>query len=743
LALHFLLTSDLLASLKLDTAPVGWQEMKTLLVRSEVYWGVTLTMSSDLTFWKEGAAYLRLIYEGGTDANGVVIPAQGIEGVVALSVFESDPNEFRTNEIYRGRVDFTTYRTSENGCQVKLKELGFATNLLNRAETDVDLLPSATSVSSLGGVALAPLTPTTVTLHSQMLRLKYEASQVANGDQSPGNMFGDEDDASREQLLYLGFDTQATNDLGVEPFGGGFVAGEAKDAVPVYTAKESGVFTIALAIYAKVEAHNTAGPKFESVDRQWHFRINGNAASATRLLPDFQGSDYDGDYVESVSIAPVSFTVTLKEGDSIYVYGDYYVHDVGGIGTGIRYRATLSCVLYPGSYLRITAESTTAPTPCRGLLVHDVLQRQVESMTDAPGGFYSEYYGRTDSQPAYVQDGPGALRLITNGFGLRGFPLPLDAMQPNADGTDPRKPLTANFNQVFNSLSALDCLGAGQELREGKPTLRVEPRAFFFQPTESLQLGAVKGLVKSPYLPLIYNAAEFGYQRWQSGAAVGLDEFNGQRRYTLPISAQKATYSQLSQLNGGGYLLEEARRQPYTAGTNKEGKADQDLFIIRLRRTDSQQLVTAKNEAFSLVTGILDADTAYNLEDSPARMLRRHGFWLRAGLAPQAAAGKQLLRGTTEGNDKLVSQLLTESLPVDEHADVPLSELASPLFVAETYEFTVKLRRHQVRQLARKPYGLISFLDSQGTRKRGYLLKMECAPASGQASFTLLRAPHS
>jgi hypothetical protein len=740
-ALHFLLTSDLLESLKLDTAPVGWQEMKYLFQRDEVYHGVTLTMGSDLTFWKLGAAYLRLLYEGGTDADGKVIDAQGVEAVAVLNVFERDPNEFRTSEIYRARIDFTTYRSSENGVQVKLKELGFATNLLTRADSEIDLLPSTLGATSLGGAALAPLEPATILLHSQMLRLQYEATQEGESPLSDGLMFGDNEDASHEQLLYFGFNKAGTNDLGLEPVFGGFVAGEAKDAVAIYTAKENGVFSLDFAIYAYVEAHVSPGlfmRQFTKVDARYYLRVvRSGVTQDIELLPALAVRRLDGDYAGEIIIPPRKESFDLKKGDGIYLFATYFVHDLTK-NSPDPYQATITAKMKPGSYLRIVAESTTDPTACRGMLVHEVLKRQVEAMTDNSGGFYSEYYGRTDTNPAYAVDGPGALTLITNGFGLRGFPLPIDAVIPNADGTDPRKPLTASFSTLYGSLDKRDCLGASIEQRNGQPTLRVEHRSFFYQPTESLRLGVIAKLVKSVYTPLLYNAVEVGYQHWQSGSAVGLDEFNGQRSYSLPLTQVKGTYSLVSQVNESGYLIEEARRQPYVLGKSKEGQADQELFAIRLRRGPTGSLETEKNEAFVSVSGILDKDTAYNLADSPGRMLKRHGFWLRAGLVP--VAGKKLLRTATQGNDKLVSQLFTETVALDEHADVPIKDLAAPLFVAETYEFTAKLRRHQVRQLAKKPYGLISFLDGQRQRKQGYLLKMECSPESGEASFTLLRA---
>jgi len=727
----------------MPTAPDGWAGMKYQSERSQTNWGTEFSMTSDLTFWKEGGAYLRTLYEGGTDAEGTTIAGQGIEAIAVLNVFEKDPNNHVNTLVYRGQIDFTTYRSSERGVQANLRELGGAIGLKNRADVAIDLLPSTLYATSIGGVILPALSPATVQLHSQVLRLKYEATQEADLQLSDGLMYGDNDDASHEQILYFGFSKQGVNDLGLQPFGGGFAAGEAKDATPIYRTNEGGPFTLDFAIRARVEAHTGQAlfmRQFKKVDAKFYLRIvSANGSQEVRLLDDLYVDGLDGDYEGDIIIPAQQHTYTLVKGDAIYLFATYWVHDLTRNAPD-PYQATISAKMKAGSYLRITAESTTAETPCRGLYVHEALKRMVESMTDGQMGFYSEYYGRPDCLPAYAQDGPGALRLLTNGFGLRGFPLPIDAVVRGTNDTDPRKPLTASFQSLYNSLDAIDCLGAGIEQRNGKPTLRIEPRSFFFQDTEVVALGTVSGLVKAPYPSLQYSQVEVGYQHWQSGAQVGLDEPNGQRAYTTPLTQQKATYSILSEANTAGYLIEETRRQQYVLGTNKEGQADQELFLIRLRR-QLGQLVTAKDEAFSGVSGILARKSTYNLEDSPGRMVRRHGAWLRAGLAPQVAAGKKLLRGEVQGNDKLVTQLLAESEPVDEHADVPLSELDGPRFVAETYEFTAKLRRHQVRALARSPYGQVSFLDRSGTRKRGYLLKMECEPASGQASFTLLRIP--
>jgi hypothetical protein len=364
MALRFVTTSNELQPLELAVAPVGWNSLRFLFQRDPQFNGVMLTGSASLTFWKTGGAYLRTLYEGGVVAGGQVIPAGGIDAVCAVNVFERDPNEFRNALALRQQVDFTTYRSSAQGVEVKLKEIGFATSVLARADSEVDLFGS----TSLGGGFLAPPTPVSVRMHSQMLRLKYEATQKAATDLSPGLMFGDGEDPSHEQLLYFGFDTKGDNDLGIESFGGGFVAGSAISVSPLLPIDFNGKLTVALDLRARVEAHNNGdGPEFETVEGDAYLRLirRDGSVIAHKLVPDFYEGGLGGDYISDFRTGAQNYTFDVESGDSLQLYARYFVHDIGGFGTQqFRYRTNITAQMQPGSYLRITAESTTRETNC-------------------------------------------------------------------------------------------------------------------------------------------------------------------------------------------------------------------------------------------------------------------------------------------------------------------------------------------------------------------------------------------
>lgn len=735
--LIFLLTSDALAPLQLATEPIGWDAMKYLFVRDLKYHGVTLSVSAELTFVKQAAAYLRTVYEGGVDAQGGVVPAGGVEGLVTLTVYEQNPNELRPEEIYRGRIDFTSYESTERGVSCRCKESGFTTQLLTRMGTAVDLLGN----ESLSGVALPPHPPVTATLHSQQTLQRYEATQVATPDNYSQDTVTQSEIEGQSILWRTGFPNEKINEFDV-PGGFGSYQGDRYSPVntPFYTAKEIGLFTLDIAYQ---QEFRFVAPTTYRVTTRHELRVNRVAgAGEIHFLLGVESQDHYqgvGPSTYTDTIAPQSFALQLGIGDQVFLYTEI---TIGGLPTGtLTYSINVAARYLAGSYCRMRAVTTTRATTTPGLLVHEALSRCAEACTDQRYALYSDYFGHPAAQVPYAATGPGALRLLTSGFQLRGFPLPKGTADPQLTAvSDARKSMAISFEELYTGLDAIDCLGLGIETRNGRPVVRIEPRPYFYPATETLRLGAVTDLKKSVYPGLLYNEATAGYAHWQSGADNGLDEFNGLRTYALPLTQYKQAYTLVSKLNAAGYLIEATRRQRYIEGATKEGQADAEPFLIAVLPAVAGRYPAERGEYMvpGATLGILSPETAYNQRLSPGRMLFNHGPWLRAGLAAQTS--KRLLLTKSEGNAHYVSQRIGDAAPLDEFAPVAVSDLPAPLVLAETYEFTARVRRGQMEQLRRAPYGRVSFLDSAGTRKSGYLLRAERTPQGGKTTFTLLRA---
>lgn len=719
----FLLTSNYLRELQLDTEPIGWDGLRYRFQRDEKYHGVMLEMSAELTFIKRAGAYLREMYR-----------LFGPEALVNLSVYEVDPNEFRPVRVYRGRVDFTTYIDAERGVTANLKETTFATNLLNRNDQPIDLL----SGQSLSGAAIPSLGMATVSMHSQEIILKYAARQDATATESLQlSSATSSSDFGASALLRIGF--PATNPPLNEfpvPEGYGLFIGGLNDSIntPFYRAKESGTFTIELAFTHTIRALFAINDFQLDIVYQYRLKRADGTITTTDLVPQFgQNIPSAGFFTRTTTVRRTVITETLEIGDELYFYAEFRFHEISALTYDIGIESEYSA----GSYLKMRAIATTPATTATGPLVHEALDYCCAAMTDQPRPLYSDYFGRPGLRQQYLQDGPGALRLVTSGFAIRGFPFTTSSA-PAAGEVDTRKTITTTFNDLYDSLNAIDCLGLGIEQVNGKQQVRIEPRAFFYQDKEVLRLGSVTGLSKAVRTDALHNAAEFGYQHWQSGTQNGLDEFNGRRTYTLPLTAVKNTYSAISTLNAAGYLIERTRRDRYSDGATKEGQADAENFVICLRRLGgtAESYESERDQAYRSVTGILSPSTTYNLRISPGRMLQKHQPWLHTGLLQQGS--KRVILTKIEGSAGLQSRFYEESAPLDESAAIQVSDLA-PAIVAEfTYEFTARLRRWQMEALRTNPYGRISFLDSKGQRHSGYLLAAERQPVGGLTTFTLL-----
>lgn len=723
---YTLAAAGLLPTRRLRYEPVDGNHIGVSLHRDLKSHGMSSEFSdAKLGFVKDGRYYLSRAYA-----------AAGLEAEVLVTIEQLDPNAFAWQPYYQGRVSYAAAEFTATQAKVNLEQPSFWQKFTSRDAVSVDLF-GATSVS---GAASPALTPLTVQLHSRALVQRYAASQKTAGDLSPGLMSGDENDPSHEQLLYFGFDTADLNELGLGAAGGGFVAGDATSVVSMLPITASGTYSVEFDLRATVTATNNGqGPEFETVEGDCTFRVvRAGVVTDTKLLPDFKQQNLGGDYYQDLRTGVNRFTVELEPGDLLQVYARYFVHDIGGLGTSIRYRSTISATMLPGSYLRITATTRTTPTLAAGVLLYEAFERVAQALSEEVDVFRSDFFGRTDL--GYPVDGPGALTLFTGGFQVRGFPLP-SAPAPAAGALDPRKSLYTSWQDLFNSAAAAWNLGYGLEWAIGKKglpirVLRVEPASYWYPADVVLDITEPVAELKTTVTEsLAYQVVEVGYQQWQAEQANGLDEFNSTRQYTTPLTVVSNTYSQLSKVATSGVLLETTRRNRYDATATADTSQDATTFFVCLVR-EGLLYQTERNQRAVQLTGVLSPETVYNLRLSPARLLGRHAPAFLAGILPLLAAQVRQTSGT--GNVGLVSQLVGEPAPVAEGGDVALSALPAPWWKAEHVSFKAPVRRLQLLQLLAKPRGRIRYRDERGRPCEGWVVDFTHAAGEQTGDFTLL-----
>lgn len=724
---RFTASSDLLGRRVFKYDPIGWESIAATLRRDSSRHGTTVDFISDLNFVKDGRAYLLRAYQ-----------AAGVQANVRILIEQYDPNEFRWLPYYSGRVHFLEAEIGPTQMKVNLESESWLQKFLARDSVKVDLFGG----ESASGYAGEVHTPVTVELHSRAILQRYAASQKA-AVKTSAQMFGDEGNASHEQLLYFGFDNQETNKIGLGAVAGGWVSGSASSVVPIYTAPGNADLTIDLDLRALIVAYNDGdGPDFETVEGDCRLRIvRAGVAQDIPLIPDFYVPNLGGDYVGDILTGARKFTFNLEKGDEVYLYARYFIHDIGGPGTTFRYRTTLDATFLPGAYFRMSAITTTPASTTKGLLLYEACERLCQALTDEADVFRSDFLGRTDL--GYAVDGPGALTMVTGGFQVRGFPPLSDPAPTDSTTTDPRKTLTTDWREFFDSLAAVYGLGWGVEWaigRSGKlvQVIRVEPISYWYGTevvldlTESGILDDTRKVDQSRH----YQVVEMGYTTWQAEQVNGLDEFNTKRQWTTPLDVTDNKYSQLSQLATSGTLLEATRRDRYDATSTTDTGNDATNFLVCLLRDGVSSYVTERNQMATLLQGMLSPNTVYNLRLSPGRMLRRHGPVLQAGLQYQVRAQVRFTYG--EGNTSMVSQLLGEPAPIVEGDNLDVPDLGQALWRAEQVEFNAPIQREQVPPVMNKPTGRVRYVGTDRTTREGWLLEFKHDPRAKTAAITLL-----
>lgn len=718
---RFTLKNDRLGSLPLATPPVQWDSLAFEYSRDKKYHGIAQKVALEAEFVKEGYTYVKSAYE-----------REGIESIVALEIERYNSETFEYELIYTGRLDFIKYQEghdSKQGAYVScaVDQGGYAQQFLNLDDVEVNLH----KLETLNGLSIPAFTneQSVITLHSKEI-IKQFSARVSDFDpQLPQEYYiisspsFTEDDEGEMANVLFGFDQVEINELGAYNTVPGFSL--ERYAYEHYEAKENGPHRIEFKLHGWVKALRSwrvGGVDFGSGDFDGArfkimFFINNDAAINLGVIDD---NDVNGAFYHEFNQSAV-FYRDLKAGDKVFIEGRIELYN-----TTNSYEFKYDLLLFPDSYLKITGNTQTEPTPARGLLVHEALTRIIQHTSDLKAGLRSDHFGRTDSEPrTYSTDGPGSLLWISNGFQIRNFPLA-------------EKPIQASFRNLFETLDAIYNVGVGIEFENGKEVLRIEPKSHFYKTEVVLQLGCVTNVRKSVAIDHFYNQAEFGYQQWQTEQTNGLEEFNARQTVTMPITQVKSKYSALSPYIASGYMLESTRRQQYIDTETKDSKSDNQNFVVCLLR-NGNTFETERNQVAEVLENVISPSTVYNARISPARNKRRHGSILHAGLLKQQAKDVKFNNG--EGNYKMRSRFAGETATVVEDENLLIADLPDPLWIPEYYDFTAPFTYAQQQQFETEPYGLVEFIDEKdGLPKSGFVVGLKTKPTVETGEFTLLRA---
>lgn len=734
----------------------GTEDLEQTLKRSEQTDGVVFEYSLDLQFIKQARAYLRDVFD----------LAGGIEAVVVVNVFEYSPNDFKWLQIGTGSIKFTNFGVKSEKVKTSIEQTGFQRKVLNLLETDVDL---ETEVSQ-GGVIL-PATPSVnMTLHSKKIiketisepaeLIEFQQLDVFGQNDIPGSQT-----TYRERVTFgnIATDKQTRNELTDSfqlPFGwadtgaGMALVGPASVAqmitylnatlghrFPIFVATEAGELTVEAVL--KLKHHIIAGDASGDIDvcgdgalgevevRTWfeHRDASDNILDLQNIgtfnMPNC-GSRSDNNESEGTFETQnfLETGITLNVGDKIYiyetvrVYGDYENTDVGDEDVAHHYRITPQT----GHFIRLSASTVTPETTAKGYLIFEALNKMFQFYTDQVDCFRSAHFGRTDSVVTYSADGKGSLRTILSGANIRQLP---------------ERTTFVNGQDFYGALNAIDCLGMGFEIRDGRQVVVIEPLSYFYNKDSLiLDLGPVSELERVVDSKSYKNQIETAYGKIDIQKTNGIDEFGTLRRWKYPITQVSTKELATTKYKISGYEIEDQRRKILST---EDSKNDENNFFIDVVR-DGMTFKPRTTEDFTLIENLFDPDSSYNLNLSPRRNLDN---WLQViAISLNKSPTKKIVFSAGEGNYFMITQKTGEPAPKPEGGpgvEVDLSNV-DPLFVPERYKFICPLSSTQMSIIRANPYGYFKFQEVRGgPYLEGYLSKVTRNSKKKLGTFELMK----
>lgn len=535
--------------------PIGFDGVELSIRKSDEYSGLTFAFSDTLEFVGTGATILRDAFN--TD---------GIDAVVAIEIRYCVAGA--EDVLYIGTANFAVF-SEKSSCPddcsesvtVGIMQSGLTQRFKNRIDTPIDL----SKTSGIDGNTLTIIEPFDLDMHSKLIKkesrfsinplLQTQTYEIINSDNATPYLavpfrleYGDVD-TSMEVLSFLGINTVYTNPILYTGFT--YPPGITLRTIRVYGRLK---VTVSCTAWGPGGAHFFVHLVARTVQDDTNIYF---------LPQELAGP---GNFFISVTDVPqtvdISFDYTLElPPDCNLFLSTLFQSSIPSVQTYVFDEVT---------QLNLLEESLYPASVAKAYFVHEAFYRIAEAITGQNDCFRSDFFGGTTASVPYPADGCGRYLALTNGLNIRKM----------KDKNGELFPVTTSFKDLFDALSAIYSLGMRVEIEGVHEVIRVEPKRYFYNSDVSYLFKHVAEIDRSVALDLIYNEAEFGYQKWETEAKNGIDEFNSKHNYSLPIIQAKRKLSNICGFVTGGYAIELTRRLQFATDPTTDSSYDNENFLI-------------------------------------------------------------------------------------------------------------------------------------------------------------------
>ena len=238
----------------------------------------------------------------------------------------------------------------------------------------------------------------------------------------------------------------------------------------------------------------------------------------------------------------------------------------------------------------------------RGAMVYESLKSLLEQQTDKVNIFNSNFFGRTDL--GYAENGEGSGIFITDGLLLR------NAVDTNDTPTN----LVLQFEKLYKTLDAI--YGLQMFYENGK--IHIEKRDWTRNKVIKL---TYRDISTVPLNDKIFGAIKVGNNKVKLEDVNGTNEFNSISNFTVPIQGDNNVLDLVTEYNTDYTPVEYARRLVYVKAESLDSMFDDKVFLIAVELIDGVWTTKTVADKYDIINGIINPNTAFNLEFSPKRMM--------------------------------------------------------------------------------------------------------------------------
>lgn len=712
------LTEETHGSVTLEIDPINWASLVFTIKRSEEYKGISRNFSTEAEFARKadeinGYDFIKSVYD-----------EKGVNAEIVVDVEILNRTTMGYEALFTGKINLNNYNIIQGelgllSISTNIEETGFERQFVDNLSTEVNLFNLLTK----SGDPITASIPdfATIFFRSYPIQRAYSATNSGNPLANLSYLYGQKVFDGEFRYFYI----YPANDVSVQTVKDTF-----EYAASIWTeppenynlffldVKEDGDYDLNLQgnidVSLEIEPQGAAGD-----DDLTRLTVTGIVAKAdgtildqTVLLNVTQGS---GQTLSGTNLN-YSYSVVglaLEVGEKLFFYAEITGETVasGGAGLNDKVRWVQFDVLLNSVQYDITGITNFPITATPAKYVKDAFERIVNIVTDEPDKIVSNFLDTEDA----------GNDVITSGYIIR--------------GADPEEqPIRCNFLALWKSLWMKYNIGFGVL----NDQVVIEPIAFFYQEDLAFVVEELKDFNLRAANELYYSQITIGYEKWQideDSSLTGALEYNGKRTYQTPVRYTENQLEILSPYVSALYAIENIRRIRVDNIEEAEStRYDEDNFLVRTINLGIP--TSAGTEYLDAVTGVPNANLAYNLDHLPTRALYQHLNTI-AHTFYKINNGVVALQFTArEGTPNGIS---TEDDGITVFEDQDITQADQPLWTPEIATFNAPLTFSQFQSINSNPYRLIEFTDpSEGTQRQGWILSLNYRYEERQADYELI-----